>query len=151
MGRKTRKLMTIYGGLHPRSCVDRLYIPRSDGGKGLLSVEDCVEEEKCILAKYAPQNKETLVKTAAAKFNLKKYIVNVSKKEKKENRLKEWKGKALHGQFVRETECHNESKKWEWLSKGELKRETESLIHAAQEQAIRTNSVKYGIDKTTQT
>ena len=89
MGRKTRKLMKIYGGLHPRSCVDRLYIPRSDGGRGLLSVEDCVEEEKCILSKYAPQNKETLFKTAAAKFNLEKYIVNVSKKEKKENRLKE--------------------------------------------------------------
>ena len=82
---------------------------------------------------------------------MEKYIVNVSKKEKKENRLKEWKGKALHGQFVKETECQNESKKWEWLSKGELKRETESLIYAAQEQAIRTNSVKYGTDKTTQT
>ena len=37
---------------------------------------------------------------------------NVSKKEKKENQLKQWKEKALHGQSVRETECHNESKKW---------------------------------------
>ena len=40
MDRKTRKLIPIYEGLHPRSSVDRLYIPRSDGGRGLASVED---------------------------------------------------------------------------------------------------------------
>ena len=33
----------------------------------------------------------------------------------------------------------------------ELKRETESLLCVAQEQAIRTNSVKYSIDKTSET
>ena len=131
MDKKTRKLSTIYGRLHPRSCVDRLYIPR----RGLVSVEDYVEEEKCSLTKYATQSKEALVKIAAAELNLEKNTVNVSKKEK-ENRLKEWKEKALHGQFVRETECHNENKKWEWLRKGELKRETESLLCAAQEQTI---------------
>ena len=30
--RKTRKLFTIYGGLHPKSDVDRFYIPKKDGG-----------------------------------------------------------------------------------------------------------------------
>ena len=40
MDRKTRKLITICGGLHSRSCVDRLYIRRSDGGRDLVSVED---------------------------------------------------------------------------------------------------------------
>ena len=49
-----------------------------------------------------------------------KYIVNVSKKEKKKKQLKEWKQKALHGQFLREEECDNESKRWEWLRKGRL-------------------------------
>ena len=53
MGMKTRKLIIIYEGLHPKSCVDRLYIPRNDGGKGLVSVWDCVKEEKCNLEKYA--------------------------------------------------------------------------------------------------
>ena len=48
---KTRKLITIYGGLHPRSCVDRLYMPRSDEGRVLVSVKDYVEEEKCHLSK----------------------------------------------------------------------------------------------------
>ena len=34
----------------------------------------------------------------------------------------------------------------EVVNAGELKRETESLIHAAQEQALRTNAVKSGND-----
>ena len=93
-----------------------------------------------------------MVKAAAAELNLEKYIVNVSKKKKKkENRLKEGKEKMLHGQYVRETEDHNKSRKWEWLRKGDLKRETETLLCAAQEQAIITNSVKYSIDKTSET
>ena len=44
--RKTRKLFTIYGALHPKSNVDRLYIPRKEGGRGLISAEDCVELAK---------------------------------------------------------------------------------------------------------
>ena len=43
------------------------------------------EEEKCNLAKYVTQCKEALFKTAAAELNLEKYIVNVSRKEKKAN------------------------------------------------------------------
>ena len=43
--RKTRKLFTICGTLHPKSDVDRLYIPRKEGGRGLISIEDCVELE----------------------------------------------------------------------------------------------------------
>ena len=38
--RKTRKLFTIYGALHPKSDVDRLYIPRKEGGRDLISIED---------------------------------------------------------------------------------------------------------------
>ena len=41
--RKGRKLFTIYGALHPKSDVDRLYIPRKEEGRGLIFIEDCVE------------------------------------------------------------------------------------------------------------
>ena len=53
--------------------------------------------------------------------------------------------------FVREAECHNESKTWKWLRKGGLKKGTESLLCAAQEQVIRTNSVNYSNDKNNET
>ena len=41
--RKTKTLFTIYGGLHPKFDVDRFYIPREDGGRGVIAIEDCVE------------------------------------------------------------------------------------------------------------
>ena len=39
LDRKTRKLLTCSRMLHPKSDVDRLYLPRSKGGRGLLQVE----------------------------------------------------------------------------------------------------------------
>ena len=45
---KTRKLLTMHNGLHPRNDVDRLYIPRKVGGRGLANAEDTV-----ILAKIS--------------------------------------------------------------------------------------------------
>ena len=38
-------------------------------------------------------------------------------------------------------------KTWEWTRNGDLKVETEALIFAAQEQALRTNYIRFNIDK----
>ena len=57
----------------------------------------------------------------------------------------------MHGQFIRETtEKVDKVKTWQWLSGGDLKVGTEALLCAAQEQAIRTNYMKYHIDKTSE-
>ena len=59
-----------------------------------------------------------------------------------------WKEKSMYGQFVREMpESTDVKKTWEWLRKADLKIQTESLLCAAQEQALRTNYVKHHIDK----
>jgi hypothetical protein len=34
--RKTRKMLTIRGQRHPRADIDRLYVPRKEGGRGLM-------------------------------------------------------------------------------------------------------------------
>ena len=60
----------------------------------------------------------------------------------KKERMKDRKEKALHGQFLRETEGMQDQRRWQWLKAGELKQETDSLICAAQEQAFRTNAIK---------
>jgi len=49
---KTRKLMTIYGGLHPKSDVHRLYLPRNCGGRGLLNVKHAVTTECQAISHY---------------------------------------------------------------------------------------------------
>ena len=51
------------------------------------------------------------------------------------------------GQFARQGENQRSEETWTWLKEGKLKRETEALIVAAQDQAIRTNYVKASIDK----
>ena len=69
----------------------------------------------------------------------------------KEEKAKSWKEKALHGEFLQQTTDVVGEESWRWLRNGYLKKETEGLILAAQEQALRTNSIKHSIDKTSET
>ena len=69
------------------------------------------------------------------------------KRSKKEKRLEDWEEKALHGQYLRQTKEVRSDQCWAWLKNEDLKRETESLIVAAQNQSIRTNLVKAKVDK----
>ena len=62
--RKTRKLFTIYGALHPKSDVDRLYLPRKEGGRGLISTEDCIKLAIRGLEVYVHRSEERLIQAA---------------------------------------------------------------------------------------
>ena len=48
----------------------------------------------------------------------------------------------LHGQFGRDTDDIKSGKSWNWLRRGNLKRETQNMLSAAQEQVLNTNSVR---------
>ena len=65
-------------------------------------------------------------------------------------RKQKWEGKQLYGRFKRLISNISHDKTWTWLRKGNFKRETESLLIAAQDNAIRTNHIKAKIDKTQQ-
>ena len=62
-------------------------------------------------------------------------------------RKQKLKGKELYGRFRRLINNISLNKTWIWLKKGNFKRETESLLMAAQNSAIRTNHIKARIDK----
>ena len=62
-------------------------------------------------------------------------------------RKQKWEGKKFYGHFKRPINISHD-KTWAWLRKGNFKIETESLLIAAQNSAIRTNRMKARIDKT---
>ena len=71
------------------------------------------------------------------------------KRSKTEERHHKWSNKKMYGQYCRETSDDiDKEKRWLWLKNSDLKAETEVLICAAQEQALRTNYIKFNIDKT---
>ena len=65
-------------------------------------------------------------------------------------RKQKWEGKQIYNRFKRLINTISYQKIWTWLRKGNFKRETESLLIAAQDNAIRTNHIKPRIDKTQQ-
>ena len=95
--RKTRKLFTIYGALHPKSDVDRLYIPRKEGGRGFISIEDCVELAITGLKVYVHGSEEILIQAAREDKIDGLEASSVLKRSKKEKRLEDWEDKVLHG------------------------------------------------------
>ena len=42
MDQRTRKLMTMYKALHPRDDIERMYVSRKEGGRG-LAVKDSID------------------------------------------------------------------------------------------------------------
>ena len=61
LDRKTRKLMTLYGALHPKRDVDRVYVARQKGGRGLICCQMCVKFEENNLAWYVRNSNERLM------------------------------------------------------------------------------------------
>ena len=74
MDRKTRKIITMYGEPHPRSNFGRLYLPRSEGSTGLVSIEDCLNGERENLELYALRSNEKLKIDAMTELELIKFI-----------------------------------------------------------------------------
>ena len=57
---------------------------------------------------------------------------SVLKRSKNRKRLEDLEEKGLHGQCLRQTKEVRSDQCWAWLQNGDLKRERESLIVAAQ-------------------
>ena len=68
-----KTLMTMHKALHPRD-VDRLYISRKEGGRGLASIEDSVDASIQRLEDYIEKHEGGLI--TAIKINTDNTIDN---------------------------------------------------------------------------
>ena len=61
LDRKTGKLLTIHGQHHPKADVDRLYVPRKQGGMGLMQLEAAHALEITKLVEYVDRKEDPLL------------------------------------------------------------------------------------------
>ena len=81
--------MTMNRAQHPKAHVDRLYLKKCEGGRGLIRLEDCVQVEVHSLEKYLSTSKEILkdvapesLKTTSMEEVKKQYIKSIEKSMK---------------------------------------------------------------------
>ena len=106
MDQRTRKLMTMHKALHPRDDVDRLYVPRKEGGGGLASIEDSVDTSIQRLEDYIEKHERGLI--TAIRNNTDNTIDNRMTKTRKQK----WEGNPLHGRFKRLINYISHDKTW---------------------------------------
>ena len=121
MDQRTGKLMTMHKALHPWDDVDRLYVSRKEGGRGVASIEDTVDASIQRLEDYIEKHERGLI-TA-----IKNDLDNTIDERMTTTRKQKWEGKQPYGHFKRIVSNISHQKTWIWLRKGNLKRKTESL------------------------
>ena len=120
MDQRTRKLMTMRKSLHPRYNVDRLYVSRKEGGRGLASIEDSIDTSIQWLEAFIEKHERGL--NTAIRNDTDNTVDNrmtITRKQK-------WGEKQLYGRFKWPINISHD-KTWTWLRKGNFKSETESL------------------------
>jgi hypothetical protein len=54
-------MLTVHGQHHPRADIDRLYVPRKEGGRGLLQVEGAYIAETLNLVEHVESEGDPLI------------------------------------------------------------------------------------------
>ncbi|KAL1445943.1 hypothetical protein WDU94_010899 [Cyamophila willieti] len=152
LDRIIRVQMTRYRSRHPKSAVERVYIPRKKGGLGLINLYDMSirQIKSCARTSEKKTHESCLHEAICATdenltpLNLKNEVelIEVTVMDRKEA----WKRKTLHGRYPATLEANTIDKKWShnYLRTGLLFPETEGFIVAIQDQVVPTkNYLKY--------
>ena len=157
----TRKILNYTGNLHSRSDVNRIYVPRKLGGRGLTSIEDMfmnkiitLADHIILAAKTQPLMEKVLQHEQENIIRLKQEFqqeLEISqqqvekdtiKRKLKQRHIDQWKQKPLHGYIAKQTEEDPEIDTIamnKWRETG-LSSHVEGYISAIQEQEIATKA-----------
>ena len=127
--------MTMHKALQPRDDVNRLYISRKEGGRGLTSIEDSFDASIQQLEDFIQKHYGGLFTAIRNDTdNTMEHRMTITAKR--------------YGRFKQLINNISHDKTWTWLRKRNFKRKTESLLIAARNSAVKTNHIKARIDKT---
>ena len=98
------------------------YIPKKDGRRCFIAIEDCVELAVRGLEVYVHRSQERLIQAVRGDRVDGLQAASVLKKAKKEKNLQHWEEKALHGQYLRQTKEVRSEQLCVWLQSRDLKR-----------------------------
>ena len=135
---KTRKILTRNGAFHMRSSVDRLYMKRKVGGRGLISVVECVRSEEAGLCEYVMASDEWMLQVVAENLLVEGEAKADYKKRMEKGRSDRLMAKNLHGKFFNEIKDVADERTWQWLRGGFLDKRNEGYVCAAQENVLKT-------------
>ena len=176
--RQTRNVLRQHHMLHLNSDVDRIYISRKQGGRGLINITDLYKNQIINYSRYLKSSTEQLVILVSTSqtgkgaksihFKAQTYLTELNIDQEQSNQLNNQqlksrvkttrnnkkletvKSKPMHGQFFNSLDQPHIDKttSLSWLRSSTLKRATESTICAIQENAITTKYTKKHIHKT---
>jgi len=130
-----------------------LYVPRKQGGRGLMQLEAAHAVEITKLVEYVDRKEDPLIQvvrthqhnTDSAVLQMARCLKTEIRKETRKmkdsiaEKIKErWHGKRMHGQLPRnlDEKLVDIEQSYCWLKSGDIKGETESTIVAGQDQGI---------------
>ena len=156
----TRKSICMSGGFHQASDIDRLYVERKKGGRGLRSIEDIYEIIIVGLMKHLEEVKDKHSLLKAVELHERQTIgrlgeefikqseehqnsSNVKQGTRKEHEQR-WKAKVTHGYLqkkLEQDEFVNMNKTNKWLNQ-KLSSHVEGFVAAIQEQELDTKDTR---------
>jgi hypothetical protein len=152
LDRKTRVMMTEYRVHHPKSAVERLYLPRKKGGRGLLNLEmSAIKQINNLKIYFISKTSTSSLHKAIVSADKNLSALNLSSNnftdlQTQTETIAKWKQKPLHGRFAHSLDnAHKTST--HWLEEGSLYGETEGFMIAIQDQVIATRNYQKFIEK----
>lgn len=141
--RSIRTSLTRHGMLHPNSAIERLYLPRKEGGRGMTNLEEACLKEKENINKYFLKTNLPVHQWVAATASPRVTDEDVAVRENRLEKFRQaWQAKPLHGRFyasLHQVEVDLQSSNT-YLTQGYLFPQTEGTFLAIQDQVVPTRT-----------
>lgn len=151
--RKIRTTLTKYQCHHPKSCLERMVLPRKIGGRGLLDIHLLHNRQINSLRNYF-HNKASRSRLISAICRADENLTPLKLAESDltdnsrqiDQKIADWSIKAIHGKFFAALNSNQIDISWsnKWLTMNTLFAESEGFMIAIQDEVIPTrNYLKY--------